>query len=502
MPALRRTPFSGWTLSLTLAACASGAAPDAPPGEGGTRPQADATWIVPPEGERLDGGRWRPDIAPDAVSPPVEPPTEPPVEPTTAAPTEPPTAAPTDPPTAATTAPPTNPPTAAPTDPPTAPPTEPPTAAPPAVDIDEAAWVAGDFSAGVPGVRACGALPGGGEGPPMIVSNNPEAFDGPGLLMGTARPTVTRGGREYRLRGEFGLYFHHLYRGQGQVYVQVIVTNPSAGPVSLSAWGDAWTQGEAGGVALGASPDYRVSRSWITDAPRTRVDVEIPVQRPVRIWSGALSTNREVDGRFGFSASDDVYVYVVATPNNDLNEAVNLSRQDAPGDYRISGTPPPPFGREAGVYENDTWRADFSVGVPAAGQRHALIVNTATGGGHPQVQAFPALMTLEGSAQEAVGMYGNVYDLTVRLTNRDPAAARRVRLQFASLAQGNLSRYWDGAALLDERVVDVRHTPDDRTTDLADVRLAPGEARAVRLRAMVPGLTSIPQALLFESLPP
>jgi hypothetical protein len=99
-------------------------------------------------------------------------------------------------------------------------------------------------------------------------------------------------------------------------------------------------------------------------------------------------------------------------------------------------------------------------------------------------------------------MYGNVYDLTVRLTNRDPAAARRVRLQFASLVQGNLSRYWDGAALLDERVVDVRHTTDDRTTDLADVRLAPGEARAVRLRAMVPGLTSIPQALLFESLPP
>jgi hypothetical protein len=377
-------------------------------------------------------------------------------------------------------------------------------AAPPAVhvDLDEAAWAAGDFSGGPPRIPECAPLPGAGEGPPLMVSNNPEAFDAPGLLMGNARPTQTRGGREYRLRGDFGLYLHHLYRGAGSVWLQVVVTNPTDAPVTLDARGSAYTQDEVGGLGLGQSPDYRVTQDWARDTPRVDLrGVQVPSRRPVRIWSGELGRNREADGRFSFHTSDDVYVYVVATAANDLNAAVNDALTDAPGDYRISGDPPPPFGREAGVYAHDTWRADFAVGVPAAGQRLGVIVNTATGGGHPQVQAFPALMNLEGSARESVGMYGVVYDLTVRLVNRDPAARRTVRAGFGSIVNADLSRYWDGVGRLDGVPLDLRHTPDARTTPLAEFALAPGETRSVHLEAMVPGLTSIPQALLLETLP-
>jgi hypothetical protein len=374
--------------------------------------------------------------------------------------------------------------------------------APQAVDLDEAAWAPGDFTAGPPRIPECAPLPGGGEGPPLMVSNNPEAFDGPGLLMGNARPTQTRGGRAYRLRGDFGLYLHHLYRGAGSVWLQVVVTNPTDAPVTLDARGSAYTQDEAGGLGLGQSPDYRVTADWARDTPRVDLrGVEVPSRRPVRIWSGELGRNREADGRLWFHTSDDVYVYVVATAANDLNQAVNGALSDAPGDYRISGDPPPPFGREAGVYAHDTWRADFSVGVPAAGQRLGVIVNTATGGGHPQVQAFPALMNLEGSARESVGMYGVVYDLTVRLVNRDPARPRTVRAGFGSIVNADLSRYWDGVGRRDAVPLDLRHTPDARTTPLGEFALAPGETRSVHLEAMVPGLTSIPQALLFESVP-
>ena len=363
----------------------------------------------------------------------------------------------------------------------------------------EADWTPGDFRAGVPRIPECAPLPGGGVGPPVMVSNNPEAFDGPGLLMGNARPTQTRGGREYRLRGEFGLYFHHLYRGEGAIFVQVVATNPTAAPVALAFHGSAYTQDETGGLGLGQSPDFRVVEDFALGRPRVAQRVEVPSRRPVRVWSGRLGRNREVDGRFWFEAADDLYLYVVATRADDLNEAVNAVLVDAPGDYRISGDPPPPFGREAGIYAHDTWQGRFTVAVGAPGERLAVIVNTATGGGHPQVQAFPALMHLAGSARESVGMYGMTYALEVTLLNRS-AGERRVRMAFASLVQAELSRYWDGVGVVDGVPQVLRHTPANRQTPLGEVVLAPGASEILAFEAMVPGLTSIPQALLFESV--
>jgi hypothetical protein len=73
---------------------------------------------------------------------------------------------------------------------------------------------------------------------------------------------------------------------------------------------------------------------------------------------------------------------------------------------------------------------------------------------------------------------------------------------FSSLATAAISRYWDGVGLVDGRAIDIRHVPTSPSTLLAEVTLAPGERRRLRFSAMVPGLASIPQALVIETLIP
>ncbi len=346
------------------------------------------------------------------------------------------------------------------------------------------------------------ALPGEGVGGPVITSNNPELFDGDGLLYGIARASSARGGASFPLDGAFGVYLHHVNRAGSTRYVSVVVTNPGDAPVTVSASGSGYTQDETGGLPIGGSPDYRVSADWITDDPATVVGpTELAPFAPLLVWRKPVGHNREVDGRFAIDASGPVYVYVVATTTDDLNEAITDGLVDAPGDIRAPGTPPPPFGREAGVYAHDTWAADIAAAVPGAPGQLAFAVNTATGVGHSQVQAFPALTHYADSAAEAVGMYGNVYDVTVRLRNPSDTAPRTARVDLSALGGGTPSRFWDGVATVDGATIDVQLTPSSRTTTLATVDLAPGEIRAIHIRAMVPGLTSVPQALLVTTCP-
>lgn len=349
-------------------------------------------------------------------------------------------------------------------------------------------------------------LPGGGNTVPVLTSNNPEVFTGVGVLYTNARPLPTRGGASFRLEGTFGVYLHHLNQSGGSRNVSLLLTNPNASPVTVSVRGSGYSQGETGGLALGQSPDYRVSREWILDAPATSTgNVTIAPGAGVVVWSKATAQNQEVDGRFAVTASGPVYAYVVAAQDGTLQKALEVSQSvpmtEAPGDYRSSGNPPPPFGREAGIYRGDTWASRFDVALPSApgAASVAFMVNTATGGGLAQVQAFPALAHLDTSAREAVGMYGNVYDVDLGLVaSPSQGAPRRVRVAFHSLAVGSASRWWDGASLVDGALRDVRHVPGDASTTLFDEALAPGVTRRLRFRAMVPGLAAIPQALSVE----
>ena len=376
-------------------------------------------------------------------------------------------------------------------------------------DFSHPYFQVGNLDGEVPADEVLLPLPGAGTGGPVLTSNNPELITGSGLLYSNARPSLTRGGQAYTLSGSFGVYLHHLVSTSDArpLWVQLVITNPNATPVEVSVRGSGYSQNEVGGLALGASPDYRVSEDWILDTPDVvHENVQIEPGRPFVVWKRVVNHNREVDGRFAMETDAPVYVYVVATEEDDINEAVTLSsgdnRRDAPGDYRISGTPPPDFGREAGVYAFDTWSGTLDVDVPATPSYASWMVNTATGQDYSQVQAFPALAHLDGSARESVGMYGNVYDLYIQLRNDgNDGSTRRVRLVFSSLSTANISRYWDGAALVDGNQVHLRHTPAEPSTTLTEIELAPGQTRTVHFQAMVPGLTSISQALSIESLP-
>jgi len=342
-------------------------------------------------------------------------------------------------------------------------------------------------------------LPGGGVGGPVLTSNNPEVVNGVGVLY-MNKPSPTRGGSTTQLEGQFGVYLHHLNRAGKTLAFSILVTNPNAEPVDVWARGSGYTQGETGGLGLGASPDYRVSEDWILDRPETATPMLsiAPGQGRV-VWTKPVANGHEVDGRFALFSSKPVHVYVLSAVDGTVQKALDVSQPviDAPGDYRISGTPPPPFGREAGVYAHDTWRGVFDVELPTVPGHVAFMVNTATGGGLAQVQAFPALAHYTGSAAEAVGMYGNVYDLDLGLRGA-AGTARRVRVAFHSLATGTASRWWDGAAIVTGAQIDIRHVPGDATTTLFDGIVAPGDIHRVHLRAMVPGLASIPQALSIE----
>ncbi len=367
--------------------------------------------------------------------------------------------------------------------------------------IGASAWTPGPLVEPLPTGAALLALPGQGEGNPVFTSNNPEVFQGNGLLYGVGRPSDARGGATFPLSGDFGVYLHHINQAGSPKVVTLMVTNPRNADVTVSAQGSGYNQTETGGLGLGVSPDYVVSEDWILDTPTTVLaPTALAPQKPLAIWQKSANHNAEIDGRFAISSSGPVYVYLVVTDSSDLNEAINVYKTDAPGIIAVSGTPPPPFGREAGVYAFDTWKGTIDIAVPAAPHQVGFMVNTATGGGYSQIQAFPALTHYDDSAAESVGMYGNVYDLTVVL-HHDGADdnVRHVQVSFASLVNAAISRYWDGLATVDGVSKVIRHVPGDRRTVLADLDVAPGQTPTVKFRAMVPGLTSIPQALYLES---
>ncbi len=343
-------------------------------------------------------------------------------------------------------------------------------------------------------------LPGQGTGNPVITSNNPELFEGSGLLYGNARPTQSRGGERYPLSGSFGVYLHHLNRSGRALKVSVIVSNPNANAVTVNAYGSIWTQQEAGGVGLQTSPDYRVSQDWLRGTRRLNVpNTQLPSLRPLEIYSATLQNNHEIDGRLEIFSSNDVYTYIVVSEvNDDLNTIISRRVfEDAPGDYRISGNPPPPFGRTAGIYEFDRYDSQMTIDLPAQSGHIAWIVNTAIGLPY-QTQAFRALSRLNGSNPESVGMYGNLYDIRLDIKNPNPYPMR-VNCYFGSLSQAQISRYWDGLGRVDGLEIPITHTPNQPFILLREVVIRANTTENIHFEAMVPGLASIPQTIWLSA---
>jgi hypothetical protein len=371
------------------------------------------------------------------------------------------------------------------------------------INVPAADWDPGLVdAAALPPRATLKPLPGGPAGHPVVTSNNPEVFRGNGTLFGTLDASPARGGGRHTLTGSFGFYVHHVNRSTRTKTVSLVVHNDGTSPATVTLAGSGYSQTETGGLGLGTSPDARVSAEWIQGHHSARTDGLVVKAGEWRtLWSKAVNVGAEIDGRFGAQTTAPVATAVVVTDGDSPGEIEAALAGDAEGDIARSGTPPPPFGREAGVYAHDTWEGTIHAAVPAGPRRVGLWVNTATGSGAPQVQAFSALISYTDSARESVGMYGNVYDLTIALSHDGAGSApRRVRVLFASLATASVSRYWDGYGLVDGQLTELRHVPGSAATVLADGELTPeSPTYVVRFRAMVPGLTSIPQALWLES---
>lgn len=366
-----------------------------------------------------------------------------------------------------------------------------------------APWIAGDLVQ-VPDKYDLLPLPGNGVGHPVVTSNNPEIFTGAGFLYETAREDPERGGACYPLAGAFGVYLHHLNQTGQRMYVHVLVTNPGPDPVVVSGFGSGYNQADTGGLGLGFGPDYRVAEDWLLHTPdHVLAPTTLQPLKALQAWVHEVAHGSEIDGRFELTASAGVYVYVVAAATPDVNAAVALTQTAAPGDVHPPGDPPPPFGREAGVYAWDTWAGAWDVGLPPAGGPHWLgyVVNTATGLGLEPVQAFPALTAFADSAKESVGMYGDDFLFDVRFTNPS-SVTRLVDVYLAALGGGSPSFFFNGPVLFGGQPVPVVLTPAERLRLLGSVVVPPSGEASATLDVFIQGLSSIPQALLFVTTGP
>jgi hypothetical protein len=112
-------------------------------------------------------------------------------------------------------------------------------------------------------------------------------------------------------------------------------------------------------------------------------------------------------------------------------------------------------------------------------------------------------------------MYGVVYDLTLNVANTESCGtgggARQVAVRLGSFGCA-ATRCYDGwAALISGSEQDgtkreaVYHhivtTPESRVYELGRFAIAPCYKKVLRLVMMIPGLSSIPQALFFTTVP-
>jgi hypothetical protein len=235
----------------------------------------------------------------------------------------------------------------------------------------------------------------------------------------------------------------------------------------------------------------QASPCWILESHNTLVPARtLAAGEAFALWQDRVPDGDQVDARFGVNATGPVHTYVVVTDSANLSDVLGVHQTDAPGALASL---------QAGVYEHDTWLGEILTEVPPGPAHVGFMVNTSSASGLSQVQAFPASVHYDDSASEAAGMYGNVYDLTIRLRHADGGAPRRVRAWFASLDETALPAYWDGVALVNSVPVVLRHTPLAKKTLLVQVVLSAGEEYVLTFRAMVPGLTTLPQALYLES---
>lgn len=367
-------------------------------------------------------------------------------------------------------------------------------------DIPTSAW-----SRGLAPQRVLGPdlvdLPGGLEGDPLWVSNNPERVFGPGWLMQHARVDAQRGGSALGLTALVAYMFHLNASGAPLVF-HLIATNPGEADVDLEAHGSLYDNARFP-ITPGQGPSVAVAEDALTGKGSVDTTVVVSPGQGVELASIDLAPGGILDGRVRIEASGELYVYMVATASGSTDEAINRSQgEPAPGEILQPG--PNAFGRMAGVYANARWAGAFEVDVPAAPAHVGLALNTTDkfqlDGATLQSQSAPAIVNLSDSSDESFGNYGMAYDLVLRLCADE--GARTVALRFGSnfVADDDTPSFtWAGPVRLLGELVDVLTTPTAPSMELGEQTIAARSCVDVDLSFVVPGLITGGQQLVLES---
>jgi len=367
-----------------------------------------------------------------------------------------------------------------------------------------------DWLPGAPSGPIAGAelrdLPTSPSGPPIWVSNNPERFTGNGWLVLHSRTDPTRGGAADPLSGSFPAYLFHLNGSGANKWVHLVASNPQAEPISVSAVGSLYTNGEHPLFGAGTGPSYHVAADWLAQQPAITIPAQVIAPGTgVVLVSKALGPSQMIDGRFELEASAGVYFYAVVTNTNDPAAAINASQgPPAAGDIALPG--PNAYGREAGLYEHSEIVASLGAALPPGPGHLGFCFNTAAkfawDGVTLQEQTAAARTIHNDSAERTWGNYGHRYIVEIDLQNPGPEP-RTVRLAIASLftaATNDPSFTWSAPMQVgpvgDPQVVQAWTTPTEPLDELGSWMIAGEGELSLRVETYVPGLITAGQQLL------
>jgi hypothetical protein len=424
-------------------------------------------------------------------------------------------------------------------------------------------------------------LTGALSGSQMLVSNQPEEVTSRGWVF---RGSINDGdlGSLRGISGNFVFYLYHYLLGVvgSNTKAYLVARNVTASSVTVTGRG----YYEVKQSSTDLSTSLRTARHWLNDKrtgttqsgttgpsaniQRLRsVSSTIPANSFAILDEVSAPNSQTIDGRYELSASNSVVVYLVFDNLDALTASAKLTQlstivgsntnratgtwRDANGYIVETGTPGPSvpasgmqvptaqtrFGRECGIYLNDSWTGTTTVTLPTNIATLRLHYNTSVkSGGQEQCANAGTVTTASGTfrsttpvdsraflgsdyslfssrptnALRSYGNYGHTYDLTFNIVNTT-GRQRRVQIlvgraggaryyapfwvSSAGFVSGNVNTTTD--IVLDPGV------PGGNVSEkpIADVVIgnnAPGAS--IRVRAVVPGSITIGQYLLVRTL--
>ncbi len=362
-------------------------------------------------------------------------------------------------------------------------------------------WSAGTLpSSGVVPDGELRPLFGAAAGPPIWKSNNPEILRGAtGWLMQNARPDPGRGGHALPLTGAAAVYLFHINKSGAPRTLHLLMSNAGQGPMAASYRGSLYTNAERPLHGEGSGPGYAVAQDWLAGSLRTpTTSVQVSPRRVVELARASLPDGAMVDGRFELDGLRSANLYTVATTSGRLEDAINAS-QTGPVDGEIHAPGAAAYGREAGVYAGSRHLASELLTVPPAPAYLGYALNT-TSRFNPSLPdcTAPALMALGDSAPRTWGNYGHLCEVKLRLVS--DGQPRRVRLSLVSSALGASTSFtFNGPVRVGDRTIPVYTTAQKPSCELCTLEVPP-RGIEVPLRLYIPGLITVGQQLVLESL--